>query len=106
MMQKNRIIAAIKDTAASMIPQGAKVILFGSQARGDARQDSDWDLLVLVDKEQLSPADHDLYTYPFWELGWKLDAMIHPAIYTVRDWRTKANPIFRENVEKDGIEIC
>jgi predicted nucleotidyltransferase len=28
-----------------------KVILFGSRARGDARADSDWDFLVVVDRE-------------------------------------------------------
>jgi predicted nucleotidyltransferase len=27
-----------------------KVILFGSRARGDARADSDWDFLVVVDR--------------------------------------------------------
>ena len=29
-----------------------KVILFGSQARGDAHEDSDLDLLVLLNKEK------------------------------------------------------
>jgi predicted nucleotidyltransferase len=29
-----------------------KVILFGSQVRGDARPDSDWDLLVVLNKKE------------------------------------------------------
>ena len=29
-----------------------KLILFGSQARGDAREDSNWDLLVLLNKDR------------------------------------------------------
>ena len=29
-----------------------RLILFGSQARGDAREDSDWDLVVLLNKEK------------------------------------------------------
>src|SRR5438105_15874992 len=33
---------------------GARVILYGSRARGDAAADSDWDLLVLLD----GPVDH------------------------------------------------
>ena len=105
-MSKDNVIFAIRQVANTGIPKGAKVILFGSQARGDAHEDSDWDVLVLIDKDSLSPSDHDLYSYPFWELGWKIDAMIHPALYTLKDWNTKANPVFRTNVERDGIVLC
>ena len=105
-MSKEKVLDAIKDVANKSIPKGARVILYGSQARGDATKDSDWDLLVLVDKNRLLPDDHDLYSYPFWELGWKIDAMIHPSIYTKSEWENKANPIFKENVEHDGIVIC
>lgn len=105
-MSKDNVIFAIHQVANTGIPKGAKVILFGSQARGDAHEGSDWDVLVLIDKDSLSPSDHDLYSYPFWELGWKIDAMIHPALYTLKDWNTKANPVFRTNVERDGIVLC
>ena len=105
-MGRESIISAISQVANTGIPKGAHVILFGSQARGDAKEGSDWDVLVLIDKENLSPMDHDLYSYPFWELGWKIDAMIHPAVYTMNDWNTKANPVFKNNVERDGIVLC
>ena len=32
----------------------AKLILFGSRARGNAKPDSDWDILILVDKERIN----------------------------------------------------
>ena len=105
-MSKESVFAAIKEVAIHGIPQNASVILFGSQARGDESPESDWDILVLIDKESLSSEDHNTYSYPFWELGWKIDAMIHPAVYTRHDWQTKSNPIFRENVEREGIVLC
>lgn len=34
-MQKNEIIHSIRETARQVMPSGSRVILFGSQARGD-----------------------------------------------------------------------
>ena len=105
-MSRESVFTAIKQVALAGIPKDASVILFGSQARGDERPDSDWDVLILIDKDKLTPEDHDRYSYPFWELGWKIDAMIHPAVYTKKEWQTRSNPIFRDNVEREGVVIC
>ena len=102
---ENEIFSAIEKIAQE-IPRDARIILFGSQARGDQRLDSDWDILIISDKEYLSPEEHSNYSYPFWELGWRLNTMIHPSVYTRHDWQTKASPLFRQNVEREGIIIC
>lgn len=68
MKQKEEILYAIKEVIAQVMPTGARVVLLGSQVRNDAREDSDWDILILLDKEKLEEADHDKYVYPY--LNW------------------------------------
>ena len=46
-----QIFKEIQSLKRQLLPN-EKVILFGSQARGDEREDSDWDLLVLLNKEK------------------------------------------------------
>ncbi|MDR0871872.1 MAG: nucleotidyltransferase domain-containing protein [Prevotellaceae bacterium] len=82
-----------------------KVYLFGSQARGDARPDSDWDLLVLLNKPKKEFEDYDNYAYPFTEMGWKYDTYISPKVYTVSDWKRRKITPFYKNVEHDKLEI-
>lgn len=47
----DRQLLAQCKAAICRIASEAHVVLYGSRARGDARDDSDYDLLVLVDRE-------------------------------------------------------
>lgn len=75
---EDEVLKSIQKKAESIMPKDAKVILFGSRARRDAKADSDWDILVLLNKDKIDEQDHDNYTYPLWELGWQINQMIHP----------------------------
>ena len=70
--EQEHILAAIRKCLAKNLPASGKAILFGSQAKGTARDDSNWDILIILDKEELLPSDYDNVTYPLTELGWEL----------------------------------
>lgn len=61
--KKEHILAAIRKCLTKNLPSGGKAILFGSQARGTAREDSDWDILIILDKKKLMADDYDNITY-------------------------------------------
>ncbi len=48
-MGDNAILKIIKSTVKSFIPE-ARVLVFGSRARGDFNKDSDFDILILTDE--------------------------------------------------------
>ena len=104
-MINNQILNAIRDKASQILPKGAIVILFGSRARGDAREDSDWDVLILLDKDHITSQDIDDYSYPLRELGWDYNQCINTILYTKRDWESSIISPFRENVTEDGIRL-
>lgn len=105
-VRHNDVLKAISSIVMELKPENGKIILFGSQARGDASELSDWDILILLDKDRIEESDHDKFTYPFWELGWKINAMIHPIIYTLQEWATRIHSPFHNNVESEGILLC
>ena len=45
------IIETIKNTLGEHGLETRRIILFGSRARGTEREDSDWDLMVLIDRD-------------------------------------------------------
>ena len=55
------------------------------EGEGDARNDSDWDILILLDKDRLEQADYDNVSYPFVLLGCDLGTEINPILYTKKN---------------------
>jgi len=100
------ILNRIKQTLATSLPKNGQAILFGSQARGDANCDSDWDILIIVDKDELFPQDYDTITYPLTKLGWDLNVEINPIMYTRKDWNANYFTPFYYNIQQDGIAIA
>ena len=103
-MDKASVISNIKAIASKTLPAGSTLLLYGSRARGDNRADSDWDLLILLDKSKLHSQDYD-YGYPFREFGWDIGEEINPHIYTKKQWNEWTFLPYHKNVERDKIVL-
>ncbi len=105
-MKKSReeILKAIKQTLKAISPD-ARIILFGSQARGDARPGSDWDLLVILDKAKIELSDFDLISYPIFELGLNEGEHFSTKLYTQSEWEKRSFTPFYKNIEKEGVML-
>ena len=83
----------------------ARVLLYGSHARGDANPGSDWDILVILEKQKIEPSDYEKITYPLYELGWQEDELISVKLYTKTEWQRRSFTPFYKNVEQDSIVL-
>ena len=104
-MNRKAVIDSIKALAAKTLPANSSLLLYGSRARGDNRPDSDWDLLILLDKTKLVADDYDM-TYPLRELGWDIGEEISPHIYTKKQWNEWTFLPYYKNVERDKIVLA
>ncbi len=105
MRSSTQILHQIKATVLATDP-GATLILYGSYARGDNREDSDIDILVLLDKDRITNDDRERIGYPLYDLARKTDTEINPIFYTRYTWDTRLRITpFYKNVTKDGIYL-
>ena len=103
-MSENVVLDKIGLTAKAVLPKDAKVILFGSRARGDARADSDWDLLIILNKVNRDIDDINNYACPFMELGYEINQEINNRLASKSTLKDVEGPL--ENGQTAILDFC
>lgn len=84
----------------------ATAILYGSEARGDARPDSDIDVLILLDGDKLNLKREMDMAGPLNEIEWKTGVLISPLIMLRKQWENRPfKTPFYVNVMNEGVRI-
>ena len=89
----------------SGIDPTAQVILYGSRSRGDARNDSDWDILILTDYPVNLVMETEFRNH-LYELEIQTGEPLSVFVYSKQEWFTTQHitPFF-ENVTNEGIQL-
>jgi len=105
MTDKKNVIELIKKLSHSKYPD-SEVYLYGSRARGDAKSDSDWDLLILLDEPNISFELETKIMDDYYELELETGEVIAPLIYSKHDWTTSHTiSSLYQNVERESIKL-
>ena len=82
----------------------AQVWLYGSRVRGQAREDSDWDVLVLSAKDRLSFREEEQFMDHICDLIVKTGQAIQLFAYGAKDWHARhAITPFYQSVQSEAI---
>lgn len=78
-------------------------ILFGSRARGDARSDSDWDVLVLLEDTEDVATERMAIRQALFDIGRRNGAKVQPVIMRWSDIHDNVG--LMRNVASEGVPL-
>lgn len=105
MIGREDLLELIRKSVQETAPD-ATVILYGSYARGDFHENSDVDLLILLDKENITREDEKAVKYPLYDIEFETGRIISPLVLAKKDWiKRKLITPFYENVIREGQEL-
>ncbi|MGB9683048.1 MAG: nucleotidyltransferase domain-containing protein [bacterium] len=102
---EKRALEELKQKIKEKFPD-AEIILYGSKVRGDFDEESDIDLLILVDGQVNSKVEEEISKIAY-EIELKYDVVFGKVVENKNFWNSKlakAMP-FHQNVDKEGVSL-
>ena len=89
-----------------IIDPKAEVILYGSHARGQAKNDSDWDILVLLDEPNVTIKTEQKFRHHLLDIELEIGEPITVIVRSKKVWETKYRITpFYNNVKSEGLKV-
>lgn len=84
----------------------ARIILYGSKARGEANKESDYDLVIVTEGE-VSLLREDEHRKALFPIELETGAVLTVFLVEEKDWNSSlyAAMPFRQNVEREGVVL-
>jgi len=102
MKNRKSLLSTVRKKIRDIDPE-ARIILFGSRARGDSNPNSDWDFLILTRKEVNQDLKNKISDSLF-EAELETDYVMTGIVQNLDFWNNISDtPIFK-NISRDGIE--
>jgi len=103
--RKQHIIQLIRQKV-NKLDDTAEVILYGSRARGDNKRDSDWDVMILLNRRNVDKKVEQIFRHHLLDIELEIGVPISVFVYSKSDWEGKYSitPLFK-NIKKEGILI-
>ena len=104
-MRRTEVVNQISHAIRRVAPT-ATAILYGSEARGDARKDSDIDVLILLDDDKRNLRSEDELAGELYDIELTTGILISPMIMLRKQWENRPfKTPFYVNVMNEGIRI-
>jgi len=103
MNKRDFILSSVKNRIKKIDPK-VRILLFGSRARNDASEDSDWDFLILtkldVNRELKNKISDELF-----ETELETDEVLSGVIQNIELWKQYSFTTFYQNVTNESVEL-
>jgi uncharacterized protein len=104
-INRDELLQQVKTAVQSIMPT-AEIILYGSQARGTATPESDWDFLVLLP----TPADKWLQAElkdRIYDVELATDTVLSTVVRSQQEWHSARYTVvpLHQQIERDGVRL-
>jgi predicted nucleotidyltransferase len=104
-MIKKELLRQVKN-AVQEIEADAEILLYGSRARGDSIDLSDWDFLILLDGK-VNDKITDRIRHRLYEIEWETGEVISSIVRNKIEWNSRpyrSMPIYKV-IDREGIAL-